>query len=391
LAWNCKQKDDHEEDMKLRKKFEENLVIEGLELEYDIKEERDIQYVKIHATWEVLSRYAEIIKIRMPMKEVPQEIRAAGVWEVMTDYFSKIFKPFELDPKQVPPLPKKFTCIYQRDREYLFAIPEKKALFFSHSTRSRIVDYILRRKRYTDGPFAFGIKRLLNNGAYAAAYPLHEGSWKPWTKPSIRRLLYEHWAHWSNFYKIQPLDYIRTYFGEKIGLYFAWLGFYTWMLVPASIVGLIVFIYSVATINDNIVAKETCNPPTNITMCPQCDVRCPYWDYSISCSHARASHMFDNGATVFFAVFMSLWGTVFLEFWKREQAAIQFHWNLLNFEEEEQPPRPEYLMRLGNTHFKKKHPVTGEEEPFVPFWRKRVPVIFASFSVMIFMVMIAIG
>ncbi len=46
----------------------------------------------------------------------------------------------------------------------------------------------------------------------------------------------------------------RTYYGEKIGLYFAWLGFYTWMLVPASVVGLGVFIYSVATINDNIIA-----------------------------------------------------------------------------------------------------------------------------------------
>ena len=30
-----------------------------------------------------------------------------------------------------------------------------------------------------------------------------------------------------------------------------------------------------------------------------------------------------------------LTGTVFLEFWKREQAAIQFRWNLMNFEEEE--------------------------------------------------------
>jgi hypothetical protein len=39
----------------------------------------------------------------------------------------------------------------------------------------------------------------------------------------------------------------RNYFGEKIGLYFAWLGFYTAMLVPASIVGVAVTIYGLAT------------------------------------------------------------------------------------------------------------------------------------------------
>ena len=33
------------------------------------------------------------------------------------------------------------------------------------------------------------------------------------------------------------------YFGEKIGLYFAWLGFYTEMLTYSAIVGLIVFFY----------------------------------------------------------------------------------------------------------------------------------------------------
>lgn len=44
----------------------------------------------------------------------------------------------------------------------------------------------------------------------------------------------------------------RKYFGEKIGLYFAWLGVYTQLLVPASIVGIIVFCYGVATVDSNI-------------------------------------------------------------------------------------------------------------------------------------------
>lgn len=150
--------------------------------------------------------------------------------------------------------------IYMYIFEYLdrFEIPQKKELFFSHAQRSRIVDYILRRKRYVseteDDAYHFGITRLLSKKVYLAAYPLHEGSWKPWTKPSMRKLLYEHWAYWKNFYKEQPLDYVRMYFGEKIALYFAWLGFYTFMLIPASVVGIFVFVYGVATVTDSEIA-----------------------------------------------------------------------------------------------------------------------------------------
>lgn len=40
----------------------------------------------------------------------------------------------------------------------------------------------------------------------------------------------------------------RRYFGEKIGLYFAWLGWYTGMLFPAALVGLFVFLYGLFTL-----------------------------------------------------------------------------------------------------------------------------------------------
>lgn len=87
--------------------------------------------------------------------------------------------------------------------------------------------------------------------------------------PNERFLLYQEWAHPKSFYKMQPLDlirwaesraprfqdsmsadasfFLRKYYGEKIGIYFAWLGFYTIMLSIAAIVGLGCFLFGYKT------------------------------------------------------------------------------------------------------------------------------------------------
>lgn len=64
--------------------------------------------------------------------------------------------------------------------------------------------------------------------------------------------------------------------------------------------------------NENVVclslSQEMCDKHLNFTMCPLCDEVCDYWQLSSMCSTARASYLFDNHATVAFAIFMSLWG-----------------------------------------------------------------------------------
>ena len=40
----------------------------------------------------------------------------------------------------------------------------------------------------------------------------------------MRKILSQYWASYSKWYKYQPLQHVRAYFGEKIGVYFVWLG-----------------------------------------------------------------------------------------------------------------------------------------------------------------------
>lgn len=69
MVWQAST-DEQEEELRTIKRsiFEENLLNEGLELEWESVE--NLHFVKIHAPIEVLRRYAEILKLRMPMKEV---------------------------------------------------------------------------------------------------------------------------------------------------------------------------------------------------------------------------------------------------------------------------------------------------------------------------------
>lgn len=207
----------------------------------------------------------------------------------------------------------------------------------------------------------------------------------------MRYLLYENWASLTKCFHYQPLDYIKDYFGVKIGLYFAWLGFYTHMLLPASIVGLLCFTYGWLTLYDNQPSEDICNGNNSIDMCPLCDHFCSYWDLRETCLHGRLTYLFDNPSTVFFAVFMSLWTTLFLEFWKKYSAEITHRWDLTGLDAQEEHPRPHYLARLAHVKKKKNNVVTNAIEPKVPFWSMKLPATILSFSVVMLLIAIAMA
>ncbi|TNM90528.1 hypothetical protein fugu_002817, partial [Takifugu bimaculatus] len=356
----------HEDDKRFRREeFEENLLDMGLEMEKDEQGHfPSIGFLKIHAPWNILCREAEFMKLKMPTKKVYDVKQGSNLVEKIRLFIHKVTGPLhpKVDDNQ-PQHIKSLSHPFSREKQHLFDLSDKDH-FFDSKTRSSIVYEILKRTRCTKAKYSMGITSLLANGVYAAAYPLHDGDIEgPDAPTNDRKLLYEQWASYSVFYKYQPIGLIRKYFGEKVGLYFAWLGVYTQMLIPASIVGVIVFLYGCATVDDNIPSMEICDPRNNITMCPLCDHACSYWKLMTACGTARASHLFDNPATVFFSVFMALWAVLFMEHWKRRQMRLNYVWDLTGFgEEEEDHNRAEYEVRVMQKSTRKEHSLPQGEK-----------------------------
>ncbi|XP_037064574.1 anoctamin-1 isoform X4 [Peromyscus leucopus] len=406
--------DYHEDDKRFRREeYEGNLLEAGLELEHDEDTKiHGVGFVKIHAPWHVLCREAEFLKLKMPTKKVYHISETRGILKTINSVLQKITDPIQ--PKVAehrPQTTKRLSYPFSREKQHLFDLTDRDS-FFDSKTRSTIVYEILKRTTCTKAKYSmgqgegrrkdsallskrrkcgkYGITSLLANGVYSAAYPLHDGDYEgDNVEFNDRKLLYEEWASYGVFYKYQPIDLVRKYFGEKVGLYFAWLGAYTQMLIPASIVGVIVFLYGCATVDENIPSMEMCDQRHNITMCPLCDKTCSYWKMSSACATARASHLFDNPATVFFSVFMALWAATFMEHWKRKQMRLNYRWDLTGFEEEEEAvkdhPRAEYEARVLEKSLRKESR-NKETDKVKLTWRDRFPAYFTNLVSIIFMI-----
>ncbi|XP_069660521.1 anoctamin-9 [Haliaeetus albicilla] len=203
------------------------------------------------------------------------------------------------------------------------------------TTRIRIVNFILQN---TITPDLEKLDELIKKKVFEATFPLHE-------KEEVREFLKEKWFHWRDIFCEQRIEKIRCYFGEKVALYFAWLGWYTYLLGIAAVAGLVVFMAGITVFNSSQVSKEICEA-SNIIMCPLCDQKCPFWLLSDTCTYARVTHMIDNEGTVLFAMFMAIWATVFLELWKRKRANVVTDWDLYRWDEEEEELAMELINNL---------------------------------------------
>ncbi|XP_041860974.1 anoctamin-7 isoform X2 [Melanotaenia boesemani] len=372
-----------------REKFVQNLEIAGLlmEKEETANEKKTIHFLKISVPWDVLVYYAEELCLRAPLQAQPHldlntsalVLKRLCIPNVMTEWVPN--RPLDY-----------YTCAFRKSKMNRFLGCEDHETYFTNTQRHRVAYEILARTGYGKRKRAeVGVDRLVNEGAYTAAFPLHEG---PFQFPSNevspdelnqRQVLYFYWARWCKWYKYQPLDHIREYFGEKVALYFAWLGFYTAWLLPASVVGTLIFVSGVLSMGTNTPAEEICNSGANYLMCPLCKT-CKAWNMSEICTIAKLGYLFDHPGTVFFSVFMSFWAVTFLEYWKRKMATLAHHWDCMDFHEEEERPRPEFAAMAPTVE---QNPVTGVKEPYFPE-KTRLSRMFTGSMVIILMLSVVI-
>ncbi|KAF5928598.1 hypothetical protein HPG69_015205 [Diceros bicornis minor] len=352
-------KGSNEKQRRRRRAYESNLICDGLQLEATRSVLDDkLVFVKVHAPWEVLCTYAEIMHIKLPLK--PNDLKTRSSAFGNFNWFTKVL---QVDESIIKPEQEFFTAPFEKNRMNDFYIHDRDT-FFNPATRSRIVYFILSRVNYEvkGNVKKFGINRLVNSGIYKAAFPLHDCNFGRPSEdlgcPNERYLLYREWAHPRSIYKKQPLDLIRKYYGEKIGIYFAWLGYYTQMLLLAAVVGVACFLYGLIHQNNCTWSNEICyGIGAEIIMCPQCDRLCPFWRLNTTCASSKISEpsviIEDPNDAI-----LSLLVTLFLEFWKRRQAELEYEWDTVELQQEEQP-RPEYEARCTHVVINE---ITQEEE-----------------------------
>jgi hypothetical protein len=178
--------------------------------------------------------------------------------------------------------------------------------------RLKLMRLILTSKR--PGGCGLDVDLLQKKQCFMTMYPLHD-------LLELSELEIK-WLVLLQFPWHQCVDDVKDYFGEKIGLYFAWLGLYTTWLCPAAFVGAMFWI--------NIAVTD--NNPNAVSI--------PY-----------------------FAGFMSMWATLFLEYWKRAEKTCALRWGMIGFESSE-AERPAFLGTESVS------PVTGKPVIYFPQYER---------------------
>ncbi|KAK7806899.1 hypothetical protein U0070_026042 [Myodes glareolus] len=161
------------------------------------------------------------------------------------------------------------------------------------------------------------MRRLLTSGIVTQVFPLHDSE-------ALKKLEDSWYTRFA--LKYQPIDSIRGYFGETIALYFGFLEYFTFALIPMAVIGLPYYLF--------------------------------VWE--------------DYDKYVIFASFNLIWSTVILEVWKRGCANMTYRWGTLVMKRQFEEPRPGFHGVLGINS------VTGREEPLYSSYKRQLRIYLVS-------------
>ncbi|KAI8435500.1 hypothetical protein MSG28_003797 [Choristoneura fumiferana] len=233
-----------------------------------------------------------------------------------------------------------FTRVkHEREMITLARKEYKEKLYLSNSERSLIVYKILLQLPFGDQANHFGLNRLLDKKVFLDAYALHDGEYFAMRNEdrmygsaitNARQMLFYTWVGKNNAFKVHPLNLIREYFGEKVGMYFAFYEFYNHALLIAAVSGLIVFISAYFNTTDKVFERDVCANANNTYICPRCNSfdACPFIKLTNFCYLAKLHRVLDNPYTVFYAIFLTMWAAAFYVLWKRKQSYWVWLWEI---------------------------------------------------------------
>lgn len=349
----------------IRKCFEDKL---RRRYNFVIKKETigDLDYKLLHCPFRSLCEMAQFVNLEIPLDEPPDEKSKNGDDDSCFAKLSKLFFDDETEDD--------YTCLFDMDRLVLYKNYNNPTEFFRPATRSFLVHKILINMDISKDLKEYGVfdsleeednccscgraktlkelrqaesdqelqkinlPFLIMKKVYKESVVLHEAS-------DVGKINDEDSADeeeedpkelelkaedpraklnrsWTKLFKFQPLWRIRNYFGEKIALYFAWSGHLITSLWLPMLFGLAIFIYGLFKSIKTRIQYEDKNQ--NVTSLLD-----------------TIKQSFDNEVTPYFAMVICIWGTIFLEFWKRTESRWAFLWDVTDYEVNE-PDRPEF-------------------------------------------------
>lgn len=336
LKYKCE--DEKDDFQRYRTKFEDEMMNAGLYFEYEPTSKGDEVYIKVITPFDVMAQNAEDMKLNFFLdKPIENDENTNAI-----DQLTQLIFMGSTDSN-------KPRAYFRVEKLSSFANGNVKKLglvivqqnFFKTAKRILITNHIISRVRITGvkKKTKRGIRNLLDMKVFTEYYPLHDGTFKKDPQyTNMRAHLNRTWV--QKWFSVQPYDDIREYYGEKIAFYFAWLGFYTAWLTIASFVGFIAFLYGVSDYASDPLPIVSLNG----TMANSTD---PSSTNEFELPPSGASKIFDHPFTLAYTLAMSIWTTLFLEFWKRRSVTLSFRWGMLDYEEEE-VARPEWKVGLRN-------------------------------------------
>lgn len=236
----------------------------------------------------------------------------------------------------------------------------KEGSLFRTVDRMRLIYTIIEEPKSMGGKGIAGrgaglkLPKLQNGGAILGHFPLHNQerlqaiaeenlSWKPrldWRSSAERKVR-----------RSTPLqDRVRSYFGEDTAFYFAFVDHFTKFLIFPGILGLASYIYDFL--------------------------------------YRSGNSQYEPDTYIYFGIFIVLWASVMLEYWKRKNAYLALEWGVHDFDSVE-ALRPEFIN--SNIVTPIQDPVTGAEGYLNYPLRIRRLRFLVSFSSLVFLMCLVLA